>query len=141
MDKKYLYFGIVILVILFAFMFKFFVNDVKSVETDGIKSIPVKEFKKLIEEGNSVLIDIRMPIELMQTGIISWAQNIDSSSYDFQDKLEALDKNEKYLIYCRSWNRTWSVLKTMKQMWFSSVYDLKWWIIAWLKSWEKLIKN
>jgi rhodanese-related sulfurtransferase len=82
-----------------------------------------------------------MPIELMQTGIISWAQNIDSSSYDFQDKLEALDKNEKYLIYCRSWNRTWSVLKTMKQMWFSSVYDLKWWIIAWLKSWEKLIKN
>jgi hypothetical protein len=71
MDKKYLYFGIVILVILFAFMFKFFVNDVKSVETDGIKSIPVKEFKKLIEEGNSVLIDIRMPIELMQTGIIS----------------------------------------------------------------------
>ncbi|MCT4616910.1 MAG: rhodanese-like domain-containing protein [Candidatus Gracilibacteria bacterium] len=141
MDKKYLYFGIVILVILFAFMFKFFVNDVKSVETDGIKSIPVKEFKKLIEEGNSVLIDIRMPIELMQTGIISGAQNIDSSSYDFQDKLEALDKNEKYLIYCRSGNRTGSVLKTMKQMGFSSVYDLKGGIIAWLKSGEKLIKN
>ena len=105
-----------------------------------IESIKVDKFSELLDTGDYVLIDIRSPQELIESWFIMWTKNIDYYSHNFSDTLNKLDKDENYLIYCRSWARSASALNIMKELWFKNVKDLKWWIWSWLNSWKQLIK-
>lgn len=106
-------------------------------EVSNLKTVWVSEFKKELEKGDSILIDLRTPAEVEQ-GVIPWAKDIDFYSPDFQNKINSLDKNEKYLIYCRSWARSWRTFELMKSLWFKNVINLDWWILNWINSGEKL---
>ena len=113
-------------------------NKENKQEVSNLKNVWVEEFKKELEKGDSILIDLRTPEELKQ-GIIPWVKlNLDYYSKDFINKLKALDKNKKYLIYCHSWHRSWNTLLLMKKFWFKNVFNLENWIISWVNSWEKL---
>jgi len=102
----------------------------------NLHSVWVSDFKNELEKNDWVILDIRTIWELKQTWIISWANHMDFYKSNFKDKLGSLDKNEKYLIYCRSWNRSWNALNTMKELWFTNVVELDWWINSWITSWE-----
>ena len=104
------------------------------------KRVSINEFKVELLDNNSELIDIRSIWELKDTWIIEWAKNIDYYNINFKNNLNKLDKNKKYLIYCRSWNRSWYTLSIMKDLGFINVIELNWWIINWLDWWEKLVK-
>ncbi len=100
----------------------------------NIKSISVEKFKELASSGEYIIIDIRMPVELLPENggkLFEEALNIDSSSSDFQKKLNNLDKSKKYLIYCRSGYRTKITLELMKELGFQEVFDLEGGILAW----------
>ncbi len=93
----------------------------------NIKSISASEFKTLANTGNYIIIDIRTPQErLPQYGgeVFKNSINIDSSALNFQEEINQLDKNKKYLIYCRSGYRTGMVLELMKNLNFTEVFDL-----------------
>lgn len=111
-----------------------------TLEASSFSSTSVSEFETMLYTGNYTLIDIRTPGELLDTWIIAWAINIDSSSPSFKTELERLDKSKSYLIYCRSWSRTRRAVKDMRRLWFTSVNDLAWWIIAWQREWRELVK-
>jgi rhodanese-related sulfurtransferase len=104
-----------------------------------IWSISVSEFKQKMKQ-DYVLIDIRTLTEI-QEAKIEWIDLIlDCYSPNFMNELDKLDRNKKYLIYCRSGSRTWMSLKIMSQLWFKEVYDLEWWLISWVNTWEELVK-
>ena len=106
--------------------------------TQNIQTVDVAEFKKYLKKDNITLIDLRTPDELKQSWVIdSKAINLDVYDPSFPQKLNKLDKNKTYLIYCRSWARSGQVREFMKQLWFKNVIELQWWIINWANSWEK----
>ncbi len=108
----------------------------------NLKTVWVSEFKKELEKGDWVLIDLRTDWEVAEW-VIPWALQIDFYAPDFREKINSLDKNKKYLIYCRSGARSWRTFEFMKQLWFKNVINLKWWILNWINSGEKLdnLKN
>jgi len=108
-------------------------------ENQKIWSISVSEFKKKMWQDYT-LIDIRTLPELQEWKIEWMDLVLDYYSEGFMNDINELDKNKKYLIYCRSGSRTWMTLGLMSQLWFKEAYDLCWWIIAWADAWEKFIK-
>ncbi|MCB4791553.1 MAG: rhodanese-like domain-containing protein [Elusimicrobia bacterium] len=99
------------------------------------KSISAKEFKAEIEKNskNTVILDIRTPQEY-ESGHLKGSRNIDFYADDFRTKLDSLDKTKKYLVYCRSGNRSSQALNMMKKLGFKYVIDLKNGIIDWQRN-------
>ncbi len=131
--------GVVIVLIFFVFTFSLKDkngNEVKnssdSTNTSEVKFSKVSpiEFKTKIEQGNSVILDLRTPQEF-STGYISRPLNIDFYSPTFQQELEKLDREASYLIYCNSGNRSGQTLSIMKQLGFKDVTDLQGGITSW----------
>lgn len=106
-----------------------------------IWSIDISEFKNELAVWDRMLIDIRTKAELDNVWTIKQnVLNIDFYWPDFVDNLNKLDKSKKYLIYCRSGNRTKSALNIMKKEWFKYVQALNGGIISWINNWEKIFK-
>lgn len=98
-----------------------------------IKTIDRYEFKEKMETGAYQVIDVRTPREIAQGKIIKSALEINFYAKDFAKQINKLPKDEKYLMYCRSGNRSRKVLKLMKKNGFTEVYELKGGITAWQK--------
>ena len=101
--------------------------------------VSVSEFKKEMKDNNVVVIDVRTTPELKQSWVIPWAKQIDLYSSDFVNKLSSLDKNKKYLVYCRSGSRSYQAISLMKKLWFKNVLWLQGGMNVWLNSWEKTV--
>ena len=106
---------------------------------NNLVSVWVSDFKLEIDKKESILIDLRTYWEVIKGVIKWWALNIDYYASDFKEKLDKLDKNKKYLIYCRSWVRSWRALNLMKTLWFKNVLNLSNWINSWIKSDWKIV--
>ncbi len=77
-----------------------------------------------------VIIDVRTPEEF-DGGYIEGAINIDFNSWDFRAKLDALDKDKSYLIYCRSGRRSAGARDIMAELGFREVYNMSGGIGEW----------
>jgi rhodanese-related sulfurtransferase len=117
------------------------INEATNVEDSKInqviKRVWLDEFKSELSKNDYILIDLRTSGELIDTWIISWAIQIDFYASDFKLQLDSLDKDKKYLMYCRSWSRSGQTLSIMKTLGFTNVVELEWWINMWLNWWEK----
>jgi rhodanese-related sulfurtransferase len=114
-----------------------------SEEQKGIlKTITTKEGAKLIEDNKAnsdfVIIDVRTEDEF-KSGHVEKARNIDFYGKDFETKLNALDKNKTYAIYCRSGNRSGQALSMMEKLGFKKVYNFGG-IVEWVKAGFKTVK-
>jgi rhodanese-related sulfurtransferase len=72
---------------------------------------------------NFIIIDVRTREEL-NAGHIAKASMVDYESQDFNAKISELDRNKKYLVYCRSARRSGLAAKVMKDLGFREVYDM-----------------
>jgi rhodanese-related sulfurtransferase len=81
-------------------------------------------YEKNKENSDYIVLDVRTYEEFEEDNI-ERAMNLDFYSKDFKKQLEKLDKNKKYLIYCRSGYRSSITLDIMKKLGFMVVYDLK----------------
>jgi FtsP/CotA-like multicopper oxidase with cupredoxin domain/rhodanese-related sulfurtransferase len=102
-------------------------------EYENFSSLSSEVFQNLVETDEYTVIDIRTPQEITQGKIFTNAKEIDFYADDFQNRLQALPKEEKYILYCRSGNRTGQALTTMKKLGFQEAYDLKGGITKWQK--------
>jgi len=115
-----------------------------------LKTIEVKEFKKLQKEGVPV-IDIRTPQEWNTTGIIEGANKITFFAENGQPLLAdwffevghlVKDKKTPFIIYCAHASRTQALGEGLTQMGFETVYQLKGGIEnGWIKAGEKTVKK
>lgn len=85
---------------------------------------PVEFQDKINSIKDVVILDVRTPAELAN-GYIEGAVNIDFKAADFQTKINNLDKDATYLVYCAGGGRSRSAANLMKDLKFKVVYDLK----------------
>ena len=125
--KKYAVIIVTIAVILIAALYVLLPSN-----TSAISSLPPQQFHQELTTNNATLIDIRT-IDEYKAGHLQGAKQIDYyQTQTFSDYLDSLDKNKKYLIYCRSGNRTGKTLTIMKQKGFTNVSDLAGGYNAWV---------
>ena len=83
-----------------------------------------------------VIVDVRTPEEIAQ-GKIPEALEIDYQGKDFEKKIDALDREKAYVVYCASGNRSSKACNVMRQKGFKNVYNLD----GGYKDWEKVVSQ
>ena len=90
----------------------------------GYKDINLKNAIKTINNStNLIMLDVRTAEEY-SSGNIPNSINLDVLSPDFKSKIELLDKNKEYLVYCRSGNRSAIASSIMATNGFIKIYNL-----------------
>ncbi len=79
------------------------------------------EVTTVIEDG-AVVIDVRTPSEFA-AGHVTDALNIDVSAESFGAKVAALDKDERYVVYCRSGRRSGRAIEMMAELGFENLVN------------------
>lgn len=91
----------------------------------GYKNVNIEKAIKLVNSStNLVILDVRTREEYL-AGNIPNSINIDVLSQDFKSKIDMLDKNKEYLIYCRSGNRSSIASSIMSTNGFINIYNLE----------------
>lgn len=107
-----------------SFILSLFIIFIISCSNKGYKNINLKKAIKTINTStNLILLDVRTAEEY-SSGYIPNSINIDVLSSDFKSKIELLDKNKEYLIYCRSGNRSTIASSIMATNGFTKIYNL-----------------
>ena len=104
-------------------------------DTATIELVSPADAAQVIEDDPAglVVLDIRTPEEFSEARLAD-AVNVDFYDADFADQLDALDKNDPYVMYCRSGNRSSEAIKTMKDLGFVEVYEIDGGIANWYDS-------
>ena len=105
----------------------------------AVGSVSPAQFEELAESGEYQIIDIRTPEEAAEGKVIADATVIDYYQPDFRANLAKLDRDQPYLIYCRSGNRSGDTLKIMQSLGFTEVRDLNGGKVAWERSGRSLV--
>ncbi len=95
-----------------------------------IKNIDVVEFKAKMQNEGVIILDVRTPLETA-LGKIEGAKKINVKAKDFKDKVQLLEKDKTYLVYCRSGRRSTNASKIMTELGFENVYNLKGGYLKW----------
>lgn len=99
----------------------------KSVEKTEIpenrKLSPAQAHEMITADSGIVILDVRTPKEF-EGGHIAGAVNIDFLADDFEDHLQKLDKEKKYLVYCMVGKRSEKASELMKNSGFKQVNEL-----------------
>ena len=115
---------------LFLFAGLFAIQSATAQDTSDL-SIQQSRFEKLMKKKNTYVLDVRTPEEY-KSGFIGNAVNYNvMDSVAFVNTISALDKNKKYLLYCKSGRRSGKALVMMKNMGFRKVYHLKGGVTEW----------
>ena len=101
-------------------------------QANNLNSEAFQHAQKIYPKG--ILIDIRMSWEY-EDGHIPNAINIDYKSPNFWERIENLDADKPYFIYCRTGRRSIEVCNNMRQGGFES--DLVFHLQKGFRQWEK----
>lgn len=118
--------------IFYLFLFAgLFANQFTSAQDTTGLSVQQAKFEKLMKKKNTYVVDVRSPEEY-KSGFISNAVNYNvMDSVAFINTISSLDKNKKYLLYCKSGRRSGKALVMMKNMGFRKVHHLKGGVTEW----------
>jgi rhodanese-related sulfurtransferase len=89
----------------------------------GFKNISINDALTLIENEDIIILDVRAPWEFNE-GHIKNAENLDFTDPDFKDNIDKLNKNKKYVVYCKTGRRGAMASEAMIEAGFSQVYNL-----------------
>jgi rhodanese-related sulfurtransferase len=87
----------------------------------GYKNVSTEDAKKLIENNEVVVLDVRTPEEF-QGGHIPNAILIPLQ--ELENRLNELEKGESYLIVCRSGNRSTQASEVLSANGFTKVFNM-----------------
>ena len=96
----------------------------------AVPRITAAQAREMIAQGNTLVVDVREPPEVEQTGKVADAVNVSRSFLEFHadpdlpshDKNFAKDKN--VIVYCASGGRSALSGKVLKDMGYERVYNL-----------------
>ena len=112
----------------------------KEASKNKIVELEPRDFKsKLSSTADAVLIDVRAPEELPD-GIIEGAININFKDPSFSEKINALDKDKPYFVYCYSGKRGAAAAKQMDSIGFNNVSTLKGGFKSWSEEELEIVK-
>lgn len=108
-------------------------------QNESFKTVETKEFQKMTENKETVILDVRTPEEYAE-GHLKNSTNIDVNSSDFEQQISKLDVNKTYLVYCRSGKRSANASGLMTSKGFKNVVNLKGGIMAWQEQENEVVK-
>lgn len=89
-----------------------------------MENIAQEKFIELAKTGDYEILDVRTAQECAE-GMIPGAKEINFMDQAlFSNYISELDKDKKYLIYCRSGNRSGQACMMMDSLGFSDTYNL-----------------
>ncbi len=125
MLKKVLYSFVTILIVILSAC---------GVGNEGYVNVSSEEAKQILDEKGPVVLDVRTPAEF-QEGHIPNAKLIPLQ--DLEKSLSNLNKDETYLIVCRSGNRSTQASELLTQNGFTNVYNMDGGMNSWSYEIEK----
>lgn len=84
----------------------------------------MSEWKQKIEEEPGIIIDVRTQNEFDQGHLANVDLHYDFNSGEFGEKVDELDKNKTYYLYCRTGNRSGQAAQIMKNQGFEKVHNI-----------------
>jgi rhodanese-related sulfurtransferase len=122
-------------------------------EESIVKQLPPLEFRDLIKrlsgpqygETSSdrrclVILDVRT-LQEYRSGHLNGSINLDFRSASFADELEVLDRDNAYLVYCRTGVRSGRAATLMKSLGFREIYDLAGGIAGWKREGFEIVSD
>ena len=98
----------------------------------GVRVVaPAEAAELLAADPAPGVIDVRTPEEFAQ-GHLEGAVLIDVTSPDFAERVAELDRDQPYVLYCRSGNRSAGARQVMTDLGFADVADVDGGILAWV---------
>jgi len=95
-------------------------------DTAGLQNIKVTEIAKLkVDNPDLVILDVRTAKEIIGGKIDENAIEIDFKEDSFEKKINDLDRNKTYLVYCKSGGRSSKTANMMLMAGFKNVYNLE----------------
>jgi rhodanese-related sulfurtransferase len=88
----------------------------------AVDKVDAAEAVEIIEAGEHTVIDVRTPAEFA-AGHVEGAENLDVSAGTFEQQVERLDKDEEYVVYCQSGNRSAQAADLMADLGFTEIVD------------------
>ncbi|WP_338667492.1 rhodanese-like domain-containing protein [Pseudodesulfovibrio methanolicus] len=118
----------------------FFYRQYGQGEPDGVTALSATQAQaELAADPDIRILDIRTPAEYAE-GHIRGARNIDFMASDFAKRLEGLDRDAAYLVYCRSGNRSARAMKVFGRLGFTHVLHMSRGIRDWQGQGLPLVK-
>lgn len=96
----------------------------------GVRVASPEEAHALVDAEEVVVLDVRTPEEYA-AGHIDGAVLVDFQADDFADRIDALDRDTTYVLYCRSGNRSAQARALMADLGFRDVTDVAGGFQAW----------
>lgn len=96
-----------------------------------LNNLRPEEFARALHQKNGpILLDVRTPEEFQQAHLPG-AINISYLTSDLWDRLEQLDRESTYFVYCRTERRSMRVCMLMQNGGFLQVYNMEGGLCAW----------
>lgn len=95
-----------------------------------IERVPAQAFSQAVTQDEGTILDVRTPEEF-SAGHIAGATVVDWNDPSFPSRVAELDKSKRYLVYCRSGNRSAQAVAAMRGMGFTDITELQGGVIAW----------
>jgi rhodanese-related sulfurtransferase len=93
-----------------------------SSDTAAVETVDATEAVEIIDAGEHTVIDVRTPAEYA-AGHVDGAENIDVTAGSFEEQVEQLPKDEEYVVYCQSGNRSADAADKMAGLGFTEIVD------------------
>lgn len=90
---------------------------------NSVKKISASEFVELYKTQKGIILDVRTQSEY-DSGHLKGAQKADLLSGEFSRKMNQLDPNKTYYLYCRSGGRSGKASKMLAKQGFENVYNI-----------------
>lgn len=94
------------------------------------EDISSKEFQEKMKEDNTVILDVRTSAEVNE-GAIPGHVHIDINQPGFLTEAGKLNKDQTFLVYCRSGGRSGMACSLMAKNGFENLYNLRGGIMGW----------
>jgi len=106
----------------------------------GVRLVSVDAAAEVFENQpeDLVLLDVRTPEEF-DAGHLDGAIMIDFYEDDFASRIADLDRDQPYLLYCRSGNRSGQTRLIMEELGFTNVSDVDGGINAWVGAGQPVV--
>lgn len=115
------------------------IQESGSSQDSFIQSVDAATFKKLVESGDGIILDVRTPGEVAQ-GYIPNATVIDFYRQDFIEKIATLPKDKEIYVYCSAGVRSMQAAKILQRNGVNKVYSLKNGLGTWVRNGYPLTK-
>jgi rhodanese-related sulfurtransferase len=111
-----------------------YISSIDKTNTNSFSDLTPQVFAQDLTTGGYTLLDVRTVDEYNGGHIKNAKQSDFYQTETFSKFLGSLDKNGKYLIYCRTGIRSAKVMQEMQQKGFANVHDLAGGYNAWVSS-------